>query len=253
MKILKYKKSKNNEYKIITDKEEYVLYDDIIIKYELLLKKEIEDKEFDAIVKENNMLKAYYTGLKLISARLRTKKELSILLRKKEYSENDISYALEKLDKEGYFNNKVYIEAYIHDALGLYLKGEAKIKDELINLGFKESEIEAYLNNIDKNIYREKINKYVEKKLKSNKKSAIEFKRKITQDLINKGFYKEDIMLVLDNIKISDNKDEVKKLAQKIYNKYSKKYDLFTTEVKIKNYLYSKGYTNINIDELLEK
>ena len=44
MKILKYKKIKGNEYKIITDKEEYKLYDDIIIKHELLLKKEINKK-----------------------------------------------------------------------------------------------------------------------------------------------------------------------------------------------------------------
>ena len=41
MKILKYKKGKKNEYKIMTDEGEYILYDDIIIKYELLLKKEI--------------------------------------------------------------------------------------------------------------------------------------------------------------------------------------------------------------------
>ena len=40
MKILKYKKGKRNEYQIITDKGEYVLFDDMIIKYELLLKKE---------------------------------------------------------------------------------------------------------------------------------------------------------------------------------------------------------------------
>ena len=31
MKILKYKKGKKNEYKILTDDGEYILYDDIII------------------------------------------------------------------------------------------------------------------------------------------------------------------------------------------------------------------------------
>ncbi len=51
MKILKYKKGKGNEYKIYTDKGEYRLYDDIIIKHELLLKKEINDKEFNSILK----------------------------------------------------------------------------------------------------------------------------------------------------------------------------------------------------------
>ena len=45
MKILKYKKGKRNEYQILTDEKEYTLYDDIIIKHELLLKKEITKKE----------------------------------------------------------------------------------------------------------------------------------------------------------------------------------------------------------------
>ncbi len=44
MKILKYKKGKKNEYKILTDEKEYTLYDDIIIKHELLLKKRLRKK-----------------------------------------------------------------------------------------------------------------------------------------------------------------------------------------------------------------
>ena len=82
MKLLKYQKLKLNEYKIITDKDEYKLYDDIIIKYELLLKKEIGEEEIKKIVEENNSLKAYYTALRLISVRLRTDRELNVLLKK---------------------------------------------------------------------------------------------------------------------------------------------------------------------------
>ena len=43
------------KYKIITDKDEYKLYDDIIIKYELLLKKDIDDKDFTKILEENKI------------------------------------------------------------------------------------------------------------------------------------------------------------------------------------------------------
>ena len=83
MKILKYKKGKKNEYKILTDEGEYILYDDIIVKHELLLKKEISKKEWDNIIKENNLLKAYYEGLKAIGVKLRTAKELKSLLSRK--------------------------------------------------------------------------------------------------------------------------------------------------------------------------
>lgn len=57
MKILKYKKGKRNEYKIITDKGEYTIFDDVIIKYELLLKKELKEQEWNKILKENNYYK----------------------------------------------------------------------------------------------------------------------------------------------------------------------------------------------------
>ena len=107
MKILKYKKGKKNEYKIMTDEGEYILYDDIIIKYELLLKKEINKKEWESILKENHLLKAYYEGLKAINTKLRTEKELRTILRKKEFSEKEINYALERLNKDGYLNHKI--------------------------------------------------------------------------------------------------------------------------------------------------
>ena len=114
MKILKYKKYKGNEYKILTDEKEYILYDDIIIKHELLLKKEIKNQEWESILKENNLLKAYYDGLKAVSTKLRTEKELQTLLRKKEYSNKEIDYAICRLTKEGYLNNLIYIAQWYY-------------------------------------------------------------------------------------------------------------------------------------------
>ena len=252
MKILKYKKGKRNEYKILTDEKEYVLYDDIIIKYELLLKKEISKKEWETILKENNILKSYYEGLKAINTKLRSEKELRDILKKKGYQSNEIDYALKRLNEEGYLNHKVYIEAYIHDALTLNIVGENKILKDLENLGFHNKEIKEELDKIDKSIYNEKIKKYIDKKLKANKKSANEFIKKITLDLINKGFNKEDITRYLNTLEIEDNEEEIAKIINKLYNKYINKYDLYTTKMKIKAYLYSKGYINIDIDEYIK-
>ena len=252
MKILKYKKGKKNEYKILTDEKEYILYDDIIIKYELLLKKEISKKEWDTILKENNTLKSYYEGLKAINTKLRSEKELRDILKKKGYQSSEIDYALKRLNEEGYLTHKVYIEAYIHDALTLNIVGENKILKDLENLGFHNKEIKEELDKIDKSIYNEKIKKYIDKKLKANKKSANEFIKKITLDLINKGFNKEDITRYLNTLKIEDNEEEIAKIINKLYNKYINKYDLYTTKMKIKAYLYSKGYININIDEYIK-
>ena len=73
MKIIKFKLKKNNIYEIIFDnKLKFDLYDDIIIKYNLLTKKEIDNNEFDNIVKDNFELSAYYKSLKYINIKMRT-------------------------------------------------------------------------------------------------------------------------------------------------------------------------------------
>lgn len=251
MKILKYAKTKTNEYKIITDKNEYKLYDDIIIKYELLLKKEVSEELFNKILSENNLLKAYYVALKAISIKMRSEKELKDLLKKKDYNNYEIDYAIDRLNKEGYLNHNVYIEAYIHDHLALYLEGENKILKDLNLLGFKDSEIKPFLLKVDHNIYLEKINKYITKRAKVNKRSINDFKKRTTLELINKGFNKADILSILDNIELSENEKEIEKIINKLYHKYINKYDVVTTKMKIKSYLYQKGYSNIDIDNYL--
>ena len=147
----------------------------------------------------------------------------------------------------------MYIEAYIHDALTLKLVGEKKIASKLESLGFKNDEINKYLRKVDPNIYQEKIEKYILKKLKTNKKSVSEFKRKIMLDLINKGFNKEDIEAFLNTLEIEENTEEIKKIINRLYNKYMNKYDLYTTKNKIRQYLYSKGYGSIDIDEYIKR
>ncbi len=253
MKILKYQKTHTNEYKIITSKETYKLYDDIIIKYELLLKKEVGEQEFAQILKENNLLKAYYESLKAINTKLRTEMELKNLLKKKQYNLEEINYAITRLNKEGYLNHQIYIEAYIHDILNLHLCGEAKILADLQKLGFKEEEITPYLAKVEPQIYLNKIEKYITKKLKANRGSANNFKRKTLSELLNKGFSKSDILAILDHQEITEDPEIIALLVNKLYTKYIKKYDLSTTKLKIKNYLYTKGYTNIDLDLYLKK
>ena len=72
-------------------------------------------------------------------------------------------------------------------------------------------------------------------------------------DLINKGFNKEDIEVFLNTLEIEENTQEIEKIINRLYNKYMNKYDLYTTKNKIRQYLYSKGYTSIDIDEYIKR
>ena len=97
MKVETIKKGKKNTYILTIDKKKFVLYDDLIVKYCLLPKKELTIKELESIQKENNNLEAYYVALKLIANRLRTKKEIKNSLSKKEFPASSIQKAIEKL------------------------------------------------------------------------------------------------------------------------------------------------------------
>ena len=76
MKIKKYKKDKNNKYKVLIDDEEITLYDDIIIKYNLLMKSEIDVSIYNEMIKENSLLFGYYEAIKCITKKMRSKKEI---------------------------------------------------------------------------------------------------------------------------------------------------------------------------------
>ena len=89
MKIEKFIKDKNNKYKVIIDDEEYKLYDDVIIKYHLLTKKDIDDKFLKEVLSYNDELVSYYESIKYINRRLRSEKEIREYLKKKDIS-NDI-------------------------------------------------------------------------------------------------------------------------------------------------------------------
>ena len=83
MKVLKYKKIKN-KYRVYFDNDIKVdLYEDIILKYELLLKKEIDNKTFDKLVLDNNKEDIYEKSINYISIKIRSKEEIFNYLNKK--------------------------------------------------------------------------------------------------------------------------------------------------------------------------
>ena len=242
MKIEKIKKKKSNIYEVtLSNKDKINLYDDVILKYELLIKKDIDDKLLKKIIDDNSYLESYYIALKYISIRLRTEKEIRKKLKNYNKSIND--YAIKRLKNEGYLNNSLYIKSYINDEINLKLVGYNKILYDLKKLGFNEEEIKEYLDTIDNNIFLDKINNYIEKRINTNHNlSALMLKNKILTDLISKGFNKEDISNILDNYDIKDNEDIYLKEYNKIKNKLGRKYSGEELEYQIRINLYKKGY-----------
>lgn len=247
MKIKKYTKDKGNKYKVLIDDINYTLYDDVIVKYSLLLKDEISEKELNAIVEENDKLSSYYDSIKYITKKMRSKLEIKEFLRKKMVNEKVIDETIKKLEENHFLNEELFIKAYVNDQINLTNNGKNKILKGLVKLGIDNDQVSTYLDNIDNEVFISKINKYVDKKISTNKNSSIYMlKNKIMTDLINLGYEKSDIVEVLNSKEIND--DEAKKREyEKIRRILEKKYSGDVLEYKVREKLYRKGFRSNEI------
>lgn len=242
MKINKFKKVGKSKYKIIFDNTDITLYEDVILKYDLLIKSEVDIDLIDKIIKENEHYDAFYSALNYIEIKMRNKKEIISYLKKKEFNDEIINETINKLENLKLLNTKSYIQAFINDKINLSNDGPYKIKKALLDSDFNEEEIDDYLNTIDENIWLEKLKKIANKKKSIMKsKSYYMFISKMKNDLYNLGYDKYMIDDILSNVEYDSN------ALSKDIEKANKKFK--GDKNKIINFLLRKGYSyeEINI------
>lgn len=246
MEIVKFKKGKRNIYELEFDNGlKCKLYDDVIVKYNLIANKILDNQKLDEILTFNDSLGAYYESIKKINTKLRSEVELKKYLKEKEYSDDIIKNTIERLKKDGYLNREVYIKSFINDAYRFTPHGPEKIKSDLYKLGFNDKEIAPLLNQD----YYDKVIRLIDKKIKGNINTSVNmFKQKLSNYLITNGYPKELFNEYLASINL-DDRNSLRKEAIKLINKYQKKYDNLKLSLFIKDKLYKKGY---NIDEVGE-
>lgn len=253
LEIKKYKKLKGNLYEIeLDDFKKYKIYDDIILKYELLIDNRLDKKKLEKIISENNLLDAYYKALKYISVRMRSALEIRNYLKRKSFNDAECNYAIKKLRMEGYIDEKKYVQAYINDAIILTVNGPKKIIDNLNKLGISESLTREYLDSIDSDEWIDRIKRIVDKKIKTNKCSEKMFKNKVTADLLNLGYYYEDIKIIMDDVKI-DATDAFLNEADKVYSRLESKYEGTELILRFKSKMFSKGFEADAINDYINK
>lgn len=251
-KISKIKKSNNKYTIILSDNSSLSFYSDTLIKYNLLKPREISDKELEEVINYNNYIEAYNKALTYISYKQRTKKEIKDKLCN--YSIDVIDKVIKKLDELSLLDEKKYIEAFINDQINLGNKGPFYIKKELKKLNINIDYIDEILNNINENVWIEKVKKIVDKKINTNKKLSKEsLLLKIKNDLILLGYSKNIIDKVLSNIIIEEDNEVIEMAFDKEYNRLSKKYKDKELEKKVKYNLYKKGFSLERIEEILNK
>ncbi len=241
------------KYKIILDNDEVITTSDhVIINHNLLYEKKLTQKELDQIKEDTKYYENYNKILKMISRKIRSEHEIRKTLNKNEVSKNDIDKIVDTLKEIGLINDEVFSESYTNDKINLTLEGPYKIRKELEEHQIDSTCIEKALSNFTQDLIDSKLDKIINKKIKSNTKdTTYVFKQKTSLYLSNLGYSREDIANHLENVKLDNSKLE--KEMEKIYNKLKTKYEGYALYSKLKQKLYSKGFTSEEINNFIEK
>lgn len=246
MKILKYEKKKNGMYQVFFDNDNNIdISEEIILKYNLLLKKDIDNSLIDKMLDENKIYIAYNLAIKYISIKMRSRKEIREYLSKKNIDYDSINEVIKILEKEKYLDDDSYAKAFVNDKMLLSNNGPNKIRSKLIELGINSNSINNALELFDYDLQKEKVTKMAKKLVEVNRnKSAALLKNKIITYLVNLGYDKSVINSVLSTVEIKNDKDIAKKEYEKIYNKLSRKYSGSDLEFRVKQKMYALGFNN---------
>ena len=165
----------------------------------------------------------------------------------------NIEKIIDLLKLNNLINDNLFVKSYIYDKINLSNYGPNKIKRDLLNYNIDDSIINSEIENIDKNLIINKIDKLVNKKINSNNKySNYILKQKLIIYLIDLGFDKDDIVLVLNNYDFYDD-DLIYKNYDKLYKKLSQKYSDKILYQKIKEKLYRMGFSLSQIDKVINE
>ena len=113
MKIKNIKKLKSR-YKIeFEDREPIFISEDTLLKNNIIKKINIDEKKISDILLDESKEQAFSSGLNYLSYGMRTELEMIKYLRKKNISEDNISYSIKRLKDSGYLNDSNYSKTFI--------------------------------------------------------------------------------------------------------------------------------------------
>ena len=243
MKVIKYKKLANSRYKVyLEDNHELLLYEDVILKYNLLIRKDIDEKLIIEMDKYNQECDVYYVALNSIKNRFRSVYELRGILIKKEYPIDLIDKAISKLLEQGYLNDRSYCKSFINNQMITTNNGPYKIIRELNEKKVDSTIIDEEILVFSSEEQIPRIKKLIEKGIKSNhNRGGVVLKQKIYNDLKNLGYDISLINNIISTYDFGNNLDIAKKEYDKLYKKYSRKYSGDELKYKIREKMYLKG------------
>lgn len=244
MKVDKYKKMKNGMYQVSFDNGAVMqLYEEVILQSELLLHKDIDNDVLKKIEDSNKYYDCYYCALKYIKVSARTKQEVVVKLKNNDYDIDNINDVINKLEIQGYLNDRNYANSYLNSKMLTTNHGPARIRSDLEKKGIDKVIVSEVLEQYDAEVQNDKIRKIVDKQMRSNhNKGNAYLRRKLATELVGQGFDRELVNRVINNTDFLDDSQIRDREYSKLEAKLSKKYSGKELEYKIREKMAPKGF-----------
>lgn len=263
-KVIKLDHLKGQDYEVTLQNEQgdieiFTVHEEVVLKYRLVVGKEIDDAIYQELQTKLDLGRAYQYALNLLSRKSYTVAEVYQKLEQKEYGVDMIREVIERLVAVGLLNDEQYTISYISHHMMMGKKGPASLAQDLRKKGIADRLINEHIQLYAIENQVENIEKLVSQLVRTNHKYGPHYlKQKIYQNLLNKGFNRSLIESTINKVLMEHDDDddailikEMKKLFQKhrLLSEYDKKNKITTT-------LMRKGFNYDNISrkyrELIE-
>lgn len=222
-----------------------------IANFVLLKGSELSEEKINEIKQFDQDAKASDLAARYLSYEIRSIKEVTQYLQKYEISSEAIEHAIGELIDLGYLDDEQYAKLFIKNDLAIGTDGPNTIANKLSRKGVDQEIISNTLFEIGEDDWLEVAKRLIKSmRSKLGKLSSREIKQKVQIKLMSHGFnanMAEQIILSLELIPDEEEQlDALKKQGIKAYKKF-KRYDESQRKFKMKQYLFSHGFS---LDEI---
>lgn len=199
---ISYSKSKEVFEIVFEDETKLLLNYNIFEKYKVSVDMDFSENEIQEMKYFSDIERAKSRAINYISGKLKTKYEVRLKLKEKDFTEDIIDEVIDILEKEEYLNDRLYCEVFIEDKKQLNGYGKNKIKSLLIQKGVSKSVFEDFLDEFE---YEEEFDNALKMGIKklnllSNEEDIFKKKQKLINYLAYRGFSFDVINEVLREI-----------------------------------------------------
>jgi regulatory protein len=128
----------------------FIVHEDLLVKYRLLKGETLTVQQVKEIEAEEDRTKAYLEGLSYLSRRPRSAKEVHQHLKRKAYPPEWINFAVQRLQEQGYLNDRQFAKQWTSHRIRSQKKGRLWIRQELAEKGIAKEQIAEAIQEVDK-------------------------------------------------------------------------------------------------------